>query len=126
MLLSFRNLVLSSAALCATAACAAEQKRVEVPFSFVASHHVYQAGSYTVAMDKARSTITLSEIGNKSQTLVWLIRPVADDSQPRISLTFDVNGSDHVLRTIQWGAFTTPNMDARPRHGVESTATIGE
>ena len=44
MLMSFRNLVLISAALCTTAAFAAEQKRVDVPFSFVAKNHAYQRG----------------------------------------------------------------------------------
>ena len=59
MLLSFRNLVLSSAALCTTAAFAAEQKKVEVPFSFVAKNHAYQAGSYTVTVDWTKSLVTL-------------------------------------------------------------------
>ncbi len=60
MLMSFRNLVLSSAALCTTAAFAAEQTRVEVPFSFVAKNHAYQAGSYTVTVDWTKSLVTLS------------------------------------------------------------------
>ena len=61
MLMRFRNLVLLSAALCTTAAFAAEQKRVDVPFSFVAKDHAYAAGSYTVAVDWTRSMVTLSE-----------------------------------------------------------------
>ncbi len=125
MLLSFRNLVISSAALCATAAFAAEQKTVEVPFGFVAKNHVYQAGSYTVAVDWARSQVTLCEIGKPSQPLMWTMVP-GDPAHPKVSLTFDVNGPDHVLRTIQYETFITPNLDAKPRHRVESTTTIGE
>ena len=127
MLMSFRNLVLSSAALCATAAFAAEQSKVEVPFSFVAKNHTYQAGSYTIAADWVRSSVTLRQIRNPSQALIWIIGPGAGDSNhPRVSLIFDVTGPDHVLRSIRYGAFTTPNLDAKPKQRVERIATIGE
>jgi hypothetical protein len=127
MLMSFRNLVLSSAALCTTAAFAAEQKRVEVPFSFVAKNHAYQAGSYTVGVDWLKSVVTLSENGRSNQSLMWIIVPGAvDPSHPKVSLTFDVSGQQHVLRTIQYEEFTTPNLDKKPKHTVESSTTIGE
>ncbi len=91
MLLSFRNLVLSSAALCTTAAFAAEQKKVEVPFSFVAKNHAYQAGSYTVTVDWTKSLVTLKEIGKPSQPLMWIMLPGATDpNHPNVRLTFDV------------------------------------
>jgi hypothetical protein len=127
MLLSFRNLVLSSAALCTTAAFAAEQKKVEVPFSFVAKNHAYQAGSYTVTVDWTKSLVTLNEIGKPSQPLMWIMVPgETDPSHPKVRLTFDVTGSDHVLRTIQYETFITPNLDAKPKQRVEGTTTIGE
>jgi hypothetical protein len=125
MLFSFRNLVLSSAALCATAAFAAEQKTVEVPFSFMAKNHVYQAGSYTVTVDWARSVVTLSENSKQSQPLTWIMVP-GDTGHPKVSLTFDVNGPDHVLRTIRYETFITPNLDAKPQARVEGTTTVGE
>ena len=75
MLMRFRNLVLLSAALCTTAAFAAEQKRVDVPFSFVAKNHAYEAGSYTVAVDWTKSLVTLSKIGKPSQPLMWIMVP---------------------------------------------------
>jgi hypothetical protein len=127
MLSSFRNLVLISAALSTTAAFAAEQKRVDVPFSFVAKNHVYQAGSYTVAVDWSRSMVTLSQIGKPSQPLVWIVVPGPNGPDPsKVSLTFDVAGPDHVLRTIRYDKYITPNLDARPNHAVEATTTIGE
>jgi hypothetical protein len=125
MLMRFRNLVLLSAALCTTAAFAAEQKTVDVPFSFVAKHHAYKAGSYTVAVDWTRSVVTLSEIGKPTQPLVWIMVP-ANNQQSKVSLTFDVAGSDHVLRTIQYETFATPNLDTQPKHKVEGSTTIGE
>ena len=127
MRFSFRTLVLTSAALCTTAAFAAEQKRVEVPFSFVAKHHAYQAGSYTVAVDWQRSMVTLSEIGRASQPLMWIIVPgAADPTHPKVSLTFDVSGQEHVLRTLQYESFATPNLDKKPKYRVEGSTTIGE
>ena len=102
MLMRFRNLVLLSTALCTTAAFAAEQKTVNVPFSFVAKNHAYAAGSYTVAVDWTRSVVTLSKIGKPSQPLMWIMVPADNGNQSKVSLTFDVAGPDHVLRTIQY------------------------
>jgi hypothetical protein len=126
MLMRFRNLVLLSAALCTTAAFAAEQKTVNVPFSFVAKNHAYEAGSYSVAVDWTRSMVTLREIRKPSQSMTWILVPSANSSHPRVSLTFDVAGPNHVLRTIQYETFATPNLDPRPKQKVEDTNTIGE
>jgi hypothetical protein len=122
----FRNLVLLSAALCSTAAFAAEQRRVDVPFSFVAKNHAYEAGSYAVAVDWTNSLVTLSKIGKPSQPLMWIMIPAANGGQPKVSLIFDVDGPNHVLRTIQYLKFATPNLNTQPKHKVESTTTIGE
>jgi hypothetical protein len=126
MLISFRNLVLSSAALCATAAVA-EQRRVEVPFAFVARNHVYQAGAYAISIDDSKTFVTLREIGNESQPLTWIVFPGdADPRHPKVSLTFDVSQSGKVLRTIQYQTLVTPNLNKKPKHGVESTTSVGE
>ena len=124
MLLSFRNLVLISAALSTTAAFAAEQRRVEVPFSFVANNHAYQAGSYTVSVDSAMSMVTLRQIGNPSRPLMSIVGPGPDTNLSGVSLTFDVAGTDHVLKTIRYRQYITPNLDTRPKNTVE--AIVGE
>jgi len=126
MLIRFRNLVLLSAALCTTAAFAAEQRTVNVPFSFVAKNHAYAAGSYTVAVDWTKSVVTLSKIGKPSQSLMWIMVPAANGGDPKVSLTFDVAGPEYVLRTIRYEKFATPNLDRLPKHKVESTTTVGE
>jgi hypothetical protein len=51
---------------------------------------------------------------------------VPAESGNKVSLTFDVAGSEHVLRTIRYQEFATPNLDSRPKHAVESTTTLGE
>jgi hypothetical protein len=127
MRFSFRNLILTSAALCTTAAFAAEQKKVVVPFSFVAKNHAYQPGAYTLAVDWQRSMVTLNEIGKPSQPLTWIIVPGAvDPRHPGASLIFDVSGEKHVLRTIQYETFATPNLNKQPKYRVEGSTTVGE
>jgi hypothetical protein len=98
---------------------------VNVPFSFVAKNHAYNAGSYTVAVDWTRSVVTLSKVGTPSQPLVWIMVP-AGNNQSKVSLTFDVAGQEHVLRTIQYQTHATPNLDTRSKHKVEASTTIGE
>jgi hypothetical protein len=127
MLMSFRNLVLSSAALCATAAFAAEQRRVEVPFDFVVKNHTYQAGSYAISVDDTRSFVTLREIGKTSRSLTSLMLPGDGDlNRPKVSLTFDVTSSGKVLRTIRYQTLTTPNLNKKPKQAVESITSVGE
>jgi hypothetical protein len=122
----FRNLVLLSAALCTTAAFAAEQKTVDVPFNFVAKNHAYEAGAYSVAVDWTRSMVTLRKIGKPSESMTWLLVPAANDNHPRVGLTFDVAGREHVLRTIQYEKFATPNLDKQTKQKAEETTTTGE
>jgi hypothetical protein len=122
-----RGLVLSSAALCATAAFANDQARLDVPFNFVVKGHAYQAGSYKVGIDSGRSLVTLRNVKAPTQSLMWIVTPGdAVRNYSKVSMTFDVVGPDHVLRTIQYGAFVTPNLDARPKEKVERTRIIGE
>lgn len=127
MLSSFRNLVLISAALSTTAAFAAQPRRVEVPFSFVAKNYAYQAGSYTVTVNLAKSMVTLSQNGKLSRPLTWIVAPGPDGSGlSTVSLIFDVAGTDHVLKTIRYEGYITPDLDARPKNTAEKTTTIGE
>src|ERR1700760_3037768 len=60
MRITFKTLVLSSAALCATAAFAANQARVDVPFSFTAKGQTYPAGMYYVTMNGSHTIVTIS------------------------------------------------------------------
>ena len=121
-----RSLVLSSAALCATAAFAADQVRLDVPFNFVAKGHAYQAGSYRVQIDLVRSFVTLSNAKATTQPMTWLVKPGNADHHRKVSMTFDVVGPDHVLQTVQYGAFVTPNLDAPPKQKAETTRIVGE
>jgi hypothetical protein len=127
MKFNLRNLVLSSAALCATTAFAATQTRLDVPFDFTVKNHAYHAGSYRVEIDPSSSMLKLSNLDELSQQMIWIGTPaVNDSSEPKVRLTFDVVGAQHMLRTIQYGGVITPNLDKRPKHSVEGIATVGE
>jgi hypothetical protein len=132
-MLSLRTLVLSSAALCSTAAFAANQARVDVPFNFVVKNHTYQAGTYRVEVEPERSLVTLSKVTDPVKSMMWLVGPGNNDTYPpayppKVRLTFDNmgQGQDMVLRTVQYGGLTTPNLDAHPKHKVTATRIVGE
>jgi hypothetical protein len=127
MRLTLRTLVLSSAALCSTAAFAANQVQLNVPFNFMVKNHAYQSGAYKVVIEPGKSLVTMRRINDPVQSMTWLVRPAQDDKNPlKVSLTFDKIGPDSVLRTIQFGGLTTPNLDTHPKHKVEATRIVGE
>jgi hypothetical protein len=129
MRLSLKTLVLSSAALCSTAAFAASanQVRVDVPFNFVVKNHTYKAGTYKVEIEPGRFLVTLRRITDPVQSGTWLVGPTESQDNPaKMRLTFDTIGTDKVLRTIQFGELTTQNLDAHPKQKVGETRIVGE
>ena len=127
MRLSLRTLVLSSAALCSTAAFAANEVRVNVPFNFVAKNHTYQAGAYKVLIEPEHSVVTLRKVEDPGQSAMWLIGPGDSQGlQPKVRLTFDGIGQNMVLRTIQCGGLTTSNLDKQSKDKVGETRIVGE
>ncbi len=98
-----------------------------MPFNFVVKDHAYQAGSYTVSVDRSRSMVTLRKIGSTSQPLTWIMLPGdTDPNHARVRLTFDVTATGHALRTIQYDSLVTPNLNKRPKQMVERATAIGD
>jgi hypothetical protein len=127
MRFSLRSLILSSAALCASTAFAANQVQMNVPFNFVVKNHVYRAGTYKVEVEPEKFIVILSSSQEPTASLMWLVGPSSGkDQASKVRLTFDVIGEEKVLRTIQYGGLTTPNLDKHPKHDVESTRIVGE
>ena len=125
MQLTLKTLVLSSAALCATAAIAANQARVDVPFSFTAKGQSYPAGSYAVTLDANHNFVTMTNNTDAAKHITWYVSP-ADPAQAPALVTFDQLGTDHTLRTIQLGEHVTPNLDTpTKRRGISATTSIG-
>src|ERR1700728_360533 len=100
MRLTLSSLVLSSAAFCATAAFAANQARVDVPFSFTAKGHSYPAGMYDVELEGDGSFVTLASRVDLEKQIRWNVGP-AEPAFKAAVVTFDQTGTDHELKTIQ-------------------------
>jgi hypothetical protein len=124
MRITLKTLVLSSAALCATAAFAANQARVDVPFSFTAKGQSYPAGQYDVVLDPTQNFVTLASETDATKHITWTVSPVEAAKTPAVVM-FDENGADHSLRTIQMGDKVTPNLDKPSKQGVSATTSIG-
>jgi hypothetical protein len=98
---------------------------MDVPFNFVVRNHVYQAGTYKVEVTPQRSLVILSNTKEPVMQMMWLVKPGNSDAT-KVRLTFDVIGQDKVLRTIQYGGVTTPNLDTHPKRDVEASKIVGE
>ncbi len=128
MRLNLRTLVLSSAAvLCSTAAFAANQVKVQVPFDFVVKNQTYKAGEYKVEMERGSYLVTLRKVYDPVQSGTWLVGPAdSEENTLKVRLTFDTLGSGKVLRTIQFGGLTTQNLDSHSKQEVAPTRIVGE
>ncbi len=124
MRITFKTLVLSSAALCATAAFAANQARVDVPFSFTAKGQSYPAGSYDVMLDSNHNVVTLASETDATKHISWTVGPTDTAKTPAV-VKFDQVGADHALNSIQLGDKVTPNLDTPSKRGVSATTSIG-
>jgi hypothetical protein len=121
---TLKSLFLSSAAFCATAAFAGNLARVDVPFSFTAKGHSYPAGMYDVKLDSNGSFVTLASKVDLAKQISWSVGP-AEPAYKAAVVTFDQTGTDHALKTIQFGNKITPNLDKRPKQGISATTSIG-
>lgn len=124
MRVAFKSLVLSSAAFCATAAFAANQARVDVPFSFTAKGHSYPAGMYDVELDGDGSFVTLASRVDLGKQIRWNVGPTEPAYMPAV-VTFDQTGTDHQLKTIQFGDKITPVLDKHSKQGISATTSVG-
>jgi hypothetical protein len=124
MRLSLKSFVLGSAALCATAAFAANQARVDVPFSFTAKGQSYPAGTYDLDMNANRTIVTMASKVDLGKQIQWYVHPTEPAATPAV-VTFDQAGTDHALKTIQLGDKVTPNLDRRPAKGISASVSVG-
>jgi hypothetical protein len=124
MKFTLKTLVVPAVALCATAAFAANNARVDVPFSFTAQGQSYPAGRYEVMTDANQNFVTLANEADTSKHLTWLVEP-ADAAKTPTVVTFDQAGNGHYLKTVQLGGKITPNLDKVSKPGISATTSIG-
>ncbi|HTD56370.1 MAG TPA: hypothetical protein VK670_13360 [Silvibacterium sp.] len=112
-----RSLVLTSAALFATAAFAADKAVVNVPFNFESHGQAFPAGEYQVSLDKNANVITMSNMTNTAQTVMWTASPADYTAgSPILRLKFDGTGYTHELHSVQIASRTTSVLDAPAKH----------
>jgi hypothetical protein len=121
---TLKTLVLASAAFCATAAFAANQARVDVPFSFTAKGESFPAGSYNVVLDANHNVVTLANQADATKHISWMVGP-ADVAKTAAVIRFDEVGTDYSLKTVQLGSHITPNLDTQNKKGISATTSIG-
>jgi hypothetical protein len=112
-----RTLVLTSAALCATAAFAADRAVINVPFNFETHGQAFPAGRYAVSLDSNANVLTLRSNSNTRQSISWAVSPAdCDPTSPVLHMTFDDAGYTHELHSIQLGTRITSVLDAPAKH----------
>lgn len=112
-----RSLVLATAALCATAAFAANKAVVDVPFNFTSQGQAFPAGQYVATLNMFDDVLALYSTTNTKLSAHWIANPA--DYNPKgkkLTLKFDDLGNGYTLRTIQLGSRITPRLDAPSRH----------
>jgi hypothetical protein len=113
MRINFKNLVavpvVMAAALITTSALA--ETTLNVPFSFSVAGKNCPAGTYTVEKNNLSTMVTLKS-RNTPQSFSWIVNP--GDPLPtdtRVVLKFDELEGTHALRSVQYGAKITTNLD---------------
>jgi hypothetical protein len=123
MKLSLKSLVLASSALCATAAFAANQARVDVPFAFTAKGETYPAGIYHVTLDSSRNMVSMANQSQPAKQITW-VAGTTDPAKAPAVVKFDEVGNDYTLKSIQVGTRVTPNLNTAGKRGVSATTSI--
>ncbi len=120
-----RSLVMTTAALCATAAFAADRATVNVPFNFETHGITFPAGQYSAELTMGKNVLTLRNRENPQESIVWTVSAADENAIPAaLMMEFNDHGSTHQLRSIQLGSRITPRLDApAKRHDAGSLVT---
>ncbi|MBB6146173.1 hypothetical protein HNQ77_004145 [Silvibacterium bohemicum] len=111
-----RSIALTSAALCATAAFAADRAVVNVPFNFETHGISFPAGKYDASLSMNKNILTLRNIADPKEAIVWAVSPADETAiQKPLLMKFDDQGSTRELRTVQLGSRITSRLDAPAR-----------
>lgn len=111
------SVVLTTASLCATAAFAATQAKVNIPFNFESQGHAFPAGQYVATLDVNQNVLALRSTSDASVSARWAVGPA--DYKPndeKLVVKFDGLGESHTLRSLQLGPRITSRLDAPSRH----------
>jgi len=114
--------VMAVAALATNPAMAESAKVAQVPFNFAVAGHMCPAGRYLISRNFGSNIVELS---SEAQPIhyMWTVAPGdPSPSDARVLLTFDVQGANHTLHTVQYQNMVTSSLDGRRlslRHGSD-------
>ncbi len=109
-----RNFLVASAVVAAiafTSTAALADSNVKIPFDFKVGSKTLPAGDYVVKQNSTHASVQFSSKDGK-HNFTWILQP--GDPEPNstaVKLTFDTNGTTDWLRSIDFGAQTTPRID---------------
>ncbi|HEY2861375.1 MAG TPA: hypothetical protein VGJ21_23395 [Terracidiphilus sp.] len=106
----------------------AHAQRINVPFEFTALGHTFPAGTYNVQKDVSSNFVSMRAEDNRNVVTKVLGPGSSDQANDRIVLRFAMDGDDHVLESIQYGAKITPKMSTTKseRHEMLSRPLRGQ
>ena len=129
MRINLPKFILTSAVLAAVALTtntAMAEKHLKVPFDFTVDGQTWPAGIYQVDKNSSGNLITLKSLDAR-KSISFVARP--GDAAPtdnRVVLNFDRAGDDHVLRTLQYGALTSPRFDKEHKRAEFGTGRLSQ
>ena len=118
MRFTLRNLFLAPAVLAVAtfaATSAHAEATLKVPFNFTAAGKQCPAGLYTVNKDSKNSLVTLRS-KESGRAFTWIVGPGDTAASTAVTLRFNETGSDHELRSVQYGSTTTSRLDKHTKH----------
>lgn len=103
--------ILAVAALATIPAVAETTATVKVPFNFTVAGHNLPAGDYSVERD-LRGVFVRLQSQQTAQSFVWVASP-SSTKTAAASLTFDQEGQNYTLRSVQSGPVVTSRLDRK-------------
>ena len=127
MQIKFSTFVLASAALAvaaltSTSAMASTARTLKVPFSFTVQGKTLPAGEYVVTRNDLGTMVELQS-KDYSHNFSWLAEATGTAAD-RVALRFDVDGQDHILRSIQFGRLESTQLTRKVKKGEDITPQL--
>jgi hypothetical protein len=116
--------VMAAGALTTNTAMA--EKHLKVPFDFTVDGKTWPAGMYQVDREQSGNLATLKSF-DASKSISFVMRP--GDGAPndnRVILKFDRIGETRALRTLQYGALTSPQFDKEHKRSDFGTGRLSQ
>jgi hypothetical protein len=122
--LGLASVAMAALALATVPAVAESASTIKVPFSFAVNGKICPGGKYSVERNDLGTMVTLRS-QDSSRTFSWVANGLAP-AESGASLKFDMNGQNHVLRTVQFGELTTAQLDKKWNHeNLTPQMTVG-